>query len=259
MTDKVALKIAYIGTCFHGYARQPTVPTVEGTIIEKLLEKQIIESVKKAQIRCASRTDKHVSAVTNIMTFYTDEYLKNVLYSLKDEFESIFPYGITKVSEDFNPRYALKRRYQYFLPKHKFSTESLKNALSLFVGEHNFSNFARIEIHRNPVKTIDVITVVENQEFIQIEITAQLFLWNQIRRIIEVAIKYCKGKISLSEIQNALDNTEKTVDFNIAPATPLILKTIEYPNLTFFEPDQLKQCKSQVVYSVKQEITNLVF
>lgn len=86
-----------------------------------------------------------------------------------------------------------------------------------------------------------------------------MFLRNQIRRIIESAIKYCKGKISLSEIKHALHHPEKNVDFNLAPAMLLILKTIKYPSLTFFEPEPLNQYKSHVVSSVKQQITNLVF
>lgn len=134
MAEKVALKLAYIGTRFYGYARQTNVPTVEGMIIKKFVKKQIIDSVKKAQIRCASRTDKHVSALTNVMAFYTDESLENVLYSLMGEFESVYPYGITQVSEDFNPCFALKRSYQYYLPTNKFSAESLRSALLLFVG-----------------------------------------------------------------------------------------------------------------------------
>jgi len=256
---KLALKIAYDGTRFHGYARQPTVPTIEGRIIDSLIDKNIISDVKKAEIRCGSRTDKRVSALTNVMTFYTDESAKNVLYLLSSEFDSIFPYGITEVDDNFNPRHAINRSYHYLLPIYRFSTSKLKNALSLFIGKHDFSNFARIESHRNPVRTIDRISVIEGNNVVIVEITAQTFLWNQIRRIIEASIKYCKEKITLDQIQQALAHPETPIDFNIAPATPLILTNIEYPDLSFFEPEELKQRRNIVESLVEKHLTNLVF
>lgn len=256
---KVALKFAYIGLHFHGYARQPTVETVEGKIIDKLFDKQIISNVKEAEIRCASRTDKHVSALTNIMTFYTSMEPRHVLSLVKNEFESIFPYGITTVPSDFNPRYAEMRTYQYLLPSEQFSIKKIRTALSLFQGSHDFSNFARIESHRNPIRTINRIDIGKNEGFINVEISAQTFLWNQIRRMMEASVKYCKEKISLDQIQSALDHPEKHIDFNMAPASPLILINIKYPNLSFFEPMELKQRQNIVKSMVKQHLTNLVF
>ncbi len=259
MQSKLALKIAYDGTRFHGYARQPTVPTVEESIINVLLNKNIISDVKKAEIRCGSRTDKQVSALTNVMTFYSNLSAEGVLFSLSDEFDSIFPYGITEVDNDFNPRYAVSRSYHYLLPKRKFPIDTLQEALSLFVGKHDFSNFARIESHRNPVRVIDRIQVNETNDVATVKITAQTFLWNQIRRIIEASIKYCKGKVTLDQIQNALDHPEESVDFNMASAIPLILTDIEYPNVSFFEPEELKRRRTLVESTVKQYLTNLAF
>lgn len=259
MKQKVALKLAYFGLHFHGYARQPTVDTIENRIISKLFEKQIISDLKEAKIRCASRTDKHVSAVANVMTFYTLKAPRTVLSLLADEFESIFPYGITTVPDDFNPRYALKRTYHYLLPSEQFPIKQLRTALSLFPGNHDFSNFARIEPHRNPIRTIDSIHINQHEGFLIVEVSAQTFLWNQIRRIMEASIKYCKEKISLDQIKQALDEPETPVDLNIAPASPLILTRIDYPEITFFEDERLKKKKDVVTSMVKQHITHLDF
>ena len=59
---RVAVKIAYNGKQFLGYARQPLLKTVEGDIIQNLEKKGIINSAKEALFRSASRTDKGVSA-----------------------------------------------------------------------------------------------------------------------------------------------------------------------------------------------------
>ena len=255
----IALKIAYDGSCFHGYARQPNIKTVEGRLLEVLIEKQIIESVKKAQIRCASRTDKYVSALTNIVTFHSEVHPQEILNDLHDTFDSIYPYGITEVTEEFNPRYANKRTYHYFLPKSLFLIEELNEALTLFVGEHDFSNFARVESHRNPVRTIDQIKISEQAEVIIVTITAQTFLWNQIRRMISAAIKYCKQKITLDQIKNALDRPETPVDFNLADPRPLLLYDILYPTLSFYETEKLKERKNRVERKIRDQLTNLDF
>ena len=256
---KVALKFGYIGFHFHGYARQPTVPTVEGTLIEKLIERDIIDNVKEAEIRCASRTDKHVSALSNVISFYSNKSAKDILFLLSDEFDAIFPYGVTKVNDDFNPRFANYRVYQYLLPTHQYPIKKLQEALSLFEGEHDFSNFARIEYHRNPVRIIDMISILEKKNSVAIQIKAQTFLWNQIRRMLQAAIKYCNNEISLNQIQHALQKPNMPVDFNIAPAPPLILTSIEYPNIRFFESNLLRGRVSFIESTVEEYITNLVF
>lgn len=257
--SKIALRFGYIGLHFHGYARQPTVPTVEGTLIEKLIKREIIDSVKDAEIRCASRTDKHVSALSNVITFYSNNSAKDILFLLSDDFNAIFPYGIAEVSDEFNPRHAISRTYQYYLPRHRFPIKKLEEALTLFEGEHDFSNFARIESHRNPVRVIDDITILEKKNSLVIQIRAQTFLWNQIRRMMQAAIKYCKNTLSLDQIRQALQQPNTPFDFNIAPAQPLILTNIEYPNINFFEINSLRNNTSLVMSSVEELITNFDF
>lgn len=47
---RVALKIAYIGSNFHGYQRQPNYRTVEGELLRVFKETNIIEDTWTAQI-----------------------------------------------------------------------------------------------------------------------------------------------------------------------------------------------------------------
>jgi len=43
---KVALKVAYIGTEFHGFQRQPDHKTVEGELISALKQANLIDNLK---------------------------------------------------------------------------------------------------------------------------------------------------------------------------------------------------------------------
>ena len=73
---RLALKIAYDGTKYHGFARQPKVKTIEGAIIDALIEIGAIKDVKDAQLGVASRTDKGVNAWGNLiaLTMITASY-----------------------------------------------------------------------------------------------------------------------------------------------------------------------------------------
>ena len=70
---RVALKLAYIGTGFHGSQLQPNVETVEGALFKALRNLGIIESPKSANYTCAGRTDAGVHALEQVVAFDTDK------------------------------------------------------------------------------------------------------------------------------------------------------------------------------------------
>jgi tRNA pseudouridine38-40 synthase len=102
------------------------------------------------------------------------------------------------------------------------------SASSSFTGEQNFTNFARIESFKDPVRIIDNIVFSKSGNFLLIDFYAQTFLWNQIRRIVSALEKVGNGKLENERIVEALFNPDKPVDFGLAPAEPLILKDVVY-------------------------------
>ena len=226
---KIALKIAYDGRFFHGYARQPKLKTVEGELIKILTKHNLIaKDVKESKFRSASRTDKGVSAFCNIISFNANKLNNNILELLSNELVNIVVYAMAKVEPDFNPRYAKHRQYRYYLNSKDIDIEKIISATSIFTGKHNFSNFARVEKHKNPVRTIDNIVFSELDDFLIIDFFAQTYLWQQVRRIISALEKLGKNKLEKEQIIEALKNPNKKVDFGVAPAEPLILKDIVY-------------------------------
>lgn len=225
---RTAVKFAYDGRNFHGYACQPQLKTIEGEIIKSLIKHGFVEDTEQSCFRSASRTDKGVSALCNVIAFNTDASKTRILQALSDDFTDIVFYGITDVEPAFSPRYAKQRSYRYYLKKDKLNVELVITAASSFTGEHNFSNFARLEEVKDPVRTINNIIVTEEDEFLIIDFYAQTFLWHQIRRIVSAIQKMGIGKIKKEQIIEALYNPTKKVDFGLAPAEPLILKDIIY-------------------------------
>lgn len=225
---RIALKFAYDGKAFYGYARQPELKTVEGEIIKSLVKHSIIEDTKEAMFRSASRTDKGVSALGNVIAFNTDAPKKRILEGLSDTIPNIVFYGVAEVEPNFYPRHANQRIYRYHLKKLHSDIDQIISVLSLFTGEHDFTNFARIEDFKDPIRSIDNIIITENDDFLIIDFHAQTFLWHQIRRIISALMKIGTGKLEKEQVIEALENPNKKVDFGLAPAEPLILKDIIY-------------------------------
>jgi len=225
---RIALKIAYNGTRFHGYARQPKVNTVEGELLSFLKGNGCFADETKARIRTASRTDKGVSALGNVVAFYTELQKKQVVQICKKKLDDILVYGFAEVDDDFYPRHARQRIYRYHLSADENDIKQLPHVAALFTGEHNFRNFARLEQGKNPIRVIDSIVFSETNGFVVADFYAQNFLWNQIRRIVSAWKKYSQGKITLRQISDALHHPEQKVDFGVAPPEPLILMDVIY-------------------------------
>jgi len=225
---RIAIKFAYDGKAFHGYARQPKIKTVEGEIIQSLIKNEIIKDTKKSVFRSSSRTDKGVSALGNVVAFNTDISKSKIKKKLFIERKSIIIYGIKEVKQDFYPRHAKMRRYRYFLKSNGLDIEKIISASNCFTGKHNFSNFAKLESFKDPIRTIDNILFTIDENMIVIDFFAQTFLWHQIRRILSSLIKIGNGKLEKKQILDALKYPNKKVDYGLAPAEFLFLKDIFY-------------------------------
>src|SRR3990172_8393699 len=68
---RIAMKIAYEGSPFSGYARQPRLRTVEGEVVRALLRARAIDDNRSSRFEGASRTDRGVSAFGNVVAFDT--------------------------------------------------------------------------------------------------------------------------------------------------------------------------------------------
>jgi len=208
------LKFAYDGTKFFGYQRQKDVPTVEGSVLQILRKFGIANNLKSA-----SRTDRGVSALGNVIQLHTPMDPMDVIGILNSNLKYIYFHSFTE--EDFNPRHAELRWYRYHLFSGEYDILRLKEVARIFEGTHDFVNFTRAR--KNTIMEIKKIEVKEREEIITIDFYARSYLWNMIRRIVAAMEKYSLGMNFGEEI------FEKKYNFGIAPPEPLILMDIQYP------------------------------
>lgn len=253
---RIAIKFAYNGMNYHGLARQPNVITIEKKIIDFLSKKGLINDIKTSNFRYASRTDKGVSAIGNVMAFDT-EYNNDVLKEIYDKFEDIVFYGIKSVNPIFNPRYAKQRIYRYYFKKDKKNINKLKKIIEIFKGEHDFSNFARIESSKKPIKVIDDILIRERDNLVYIDFYAQSYLWHQIRKIISALNKVEKCTIGVEDLMQALNNPNKKVDYGLSPPEPLLLIDVVYDfDFIYYDKalDKLMKFKNHLLNIIKYHV-----
>jgi len=155
---KIALKLAYIGTKFHGFQRQPNLRTIEGEIIYTLKKLGYIDDLKKSKFQIAGRTDKGVHSLGNVISFITDKevIINQINHKLPDDIQIL---AKAPVRYGFRPRYALMRHYRYMFFEEDLDIRAMKQLSKLFLGEHDFTNFSKRD-QKTPVRRIDDIEII---------------------------------------------------------------------------------------------------
>ncbi len=228
---RYALKFAYDGPRFGGYARQPGKVTVEGEILRAMKELDVIEGARENNFRSASRTDRGVSAAGNVLAVDTDFHFKALPDALNSRLDGIVFHGIALVPDDFNPRHARQRHYRYFLHAEGVPPiGKLRKAAKQFIGEHDFRLFSKKDTGKeNTVLTIDSITFTKQGEFLVCDIKARRFLWELVRRLLSALISVAEGKIPPEAVEKMLAG-EDALRGGIKPLAPefLVLVDVEY-------------------------------
>lgn len=243
---RVALKIAYLGTDYYGFQRQPGLTTVEGKILSALEKVGAVKDIDKCGFGVAGRTDRGVHSLGNVITFLTEERV--IINQINDALpRSIRVLAQAKVPLRFKVRYALKRHYRYLLPMIPDvmppNFNKMAEAAEVFRGTHDFTNFSK-KSERNPVRTIKEIKVKEEKDLIQVDVVGESFLWNMVRKIVSILLTVGRGELPV-QIIDEFFNPEK--EFCIMPMPPegLILMDVIYSGIKFDEnPYAIKTFKS---------------
>ena len=64
---RYAFQVAYDGSRYFGFVRQPSRPTIEAELLKTFKKCGIYRKLKKARFRTASRTDRGVSAIGQVV------------------------------------------------------------------------------------------------------------------------------------------------------------------------------------------------
>lgn len=246
------LTVAYDGSGYHGFQRQPRDITVQ-QVLEDALSRITGEYVVLAG---SGRTDSGVHARGQVVSFATGCGIPAA--NLKRAMNSILPPDITVIAsqeaeEGFHARFSAKwkrycyrivlnndydpfiRNYAWQMQNTKLNIETMNMAAGFLLGTHDFSFFRSSgSVQSSPVKTIykavwkekapgDLLFVIEGDGF----------LYRMVRNIVWNLAETGLGKKSPQQFKEELDRAER--HFKISPAPPQGLY-LDYVGYTEYLP-----------------------
>ena len=193
------------------------------------------ENIKAINYGFLSRTDKGVSALSNILRLEIEEDLniKRLTYSLED----IWIYGKTSKYIKF----PLTKTYRYYLFDNGYNEDLIAKGLSFFNGTHDFFSFSKYNGIDDTKRTIETSYRKEGLIYI-LEFKGFGFLWQMIRRIVGSIVDYANGDLSENEIVSALNG--ETI-LNVTPFSPyyLLLYDIETNSDMYYDDYVIRTLK----------------
>lgn len=251
----VALTVAYDGTPFCGFARQPGQLTVQGSIEQALrtLYRRDVDTV------CAGRTDAGVHARAQVVSFdLSDEELaarparslKRSLNALVDD--RIAVTAVQEAPAGFSARFdAVERVYRYFiftgdyrpvlmadrvwhLPK-PLDVDAMRAGAAHLIGEHDFKSFCMaVSAEGKPtcrnVSSIDVdcVTIAGEENAVAIRVVGNAFLHSMVRTIVGTLAMVGRGQRDPAWVAEVLAARDRRAAGETAPAAGLYFWQVNY-------------------------------
>jgi tRNA pseudouridine38-40 synthase len=240
--------IAYDGTHFGGWQRQPNTLS-----IQELIEKALTTVLRcKTAIVGSGRTDQGVHALEQVAHFSTPNPL--VPGQLRLSLNALLPSAIRiteilQVSPSFHARYSAKGkiyRYHLFLGpvispfrrpyalhlSYQIDKKLLHQAATYFVGKHDFTSFSN-EAHKgsaskNAIRTLHRVDCFEEGEELILELEGEGFLYKMVRNIVGTLIDVARGKLPIEEIPKIFAAKDRRLASAAAPAHGLFLVKVLY-------------------------------
>lgn len=249
---KTAFKLAYIGTDFHGFQRQPDLPTVEGELFHAFKKAGVMDDPGNSNYSIAGRTDRGVHALGNVVSLKTDSNatINQINYYLPPSIQII---GKAEVPDGFKPRFAEHRHYKYVFFNDPYDNKVLnmkkmESVSKILEGTHNFQNFTK-RCERAPTRTVKELKVSRMGRFIIIDVVGESFLWNMVRKMVMVIIMAGRGEMEENEIKPLL-NPDISASITPVPPEGLILMDVKYKNVEFSSD---KYAKNNFFKTLKEE------
>jgi len=228
---RLALKLAYLGTEYHGFQTQPGVPTVEGKLLKALKDSGAIKNPSRARYSAAGRTDRGVHALSQVIAFDTDNPDASMPRQVNSGLSRIWAYAWAQVGKDFNARTSAQvREYRYMLWGRGLDIPRIEDALKIFPGVHDFGNFADEDKEKSKLCDIKRISIKEQGNWIYLDIAANRFLMHMVRKIAMALKLIGRGEKDKEWLEKMLECaiTEKIEPLD---AKGLILKNVKYPGI----------------------------
>ncbi|WP_339102212.1 tRNA pseudouridine(38-40) synthase TruA [Haloterrigena salinisoli] len=269
-----AFRIAYDGTGYHGFQRQPDVPTVEDAIFDALRELGVLaaDADRPDGYAAAGRTDAGVSALAQTIALEAPDWLTP--RALNAELPAdIRAWAAADTSPEFHAtHHARRREYTYHLyapladssrrerseamterasargslEQNAVDDDRVRAACDALSGSHDFHNLTPDDRNTERSPTLEA---TRDGDFLVVTVTAGGFARELVRRLVSLARAVGIGDAPLEKVDRALDADPLPGHEGVAPAPPepLVLTAVDYPNLAF-EIDEVAAASAHEIF-----------
>ena len=240
-----AFRIAYDGTGYYGFQRQPDVDTVEDTLFDALRALEVLSSDadKPEGYAAAGRTDAGVSALAQTVAFETPDWLTPRAFNAELPAD-VRAWAVADAPEDFHATHGASRReyvYHLYAPQtparlpddsQVVDDERFHTACAALSGPHDFHNLTPDDHNTDRAPQL---SATRDGEYLVVTVAAGGFARELVRRLVSLAHAVGAGVEPLEKVDRTLAPEPLPGHEGIAPAPPepLVLTHVEYPERTF--------------------------
>lgn len=250
----MALELAYDGSPFSGFARQPGQLTVQGSLENalELLYKRPIETT------CAGRTDAGVHARGQVVSFDLSvcEFASRPLAALRRSLNALVDERIAvkdawEAPSGFSARFdAVSREYRYFVYegaarpvlmadrvwhlKRYLDIEAMAAGAAHLIGEHDFKSFcmAASAEGKPTCRNVSEISIgredLLGEKVVVVKVVGNAFLHSMVRTIVGTLVAVGTGRREPSWVGDVLAARDRQAAGENAPASGLVFWHVDY-------------------------------
>ncbi|PTM04911.1 MAG: tRNA pseudouridine(38-40) synthase TruA [Bacteroidetes bacterium] len=243
------LKLAYLGTHFHGWQIQPN-----GYTVQEHLNKHLSLLLRKdINVIAAGRTDTGVHAKEMFAHFDWDEGIEDTSTLVQNLNKLLAPDVVINamfvVKPNIHARFdAIQRSYEYRINRQRspfnhnlaanifypLNLEAMQAASNLLIGKRDFSSFSksRTQTKTNICDIRQAYWEDRGAEWV-FHISADRFLRNMVRAIVGSLLEVGKGRMCLEDFQKMIEAQDRKKAGQSVPAQGLYLIRVVYPQDIF--------------------------
>lgn len=247
------LTIAYDGSRFRGWQRQPdTELTIQG-----ILEKEISGLAGyPVEVNGSGRTDGGVHAKGQTASIVLSGKIEEE--RLREQLNAALPGDIRVlcvklVKNSFHARYSAKgkcyeycidtgmrpdvftRKYTFHYPE-KLDVNKMRLAADTLTGSHDFSGFTDRADEKSAKRRIYDITIQTSGNFVKIRYRGSGFMYHMVRILTGTLLEVGSGRRSVQSVREILKHGVRAEAGFLAPAGGLCLKEVYYKEV--YDPEK---------------------
>lgn len=240
----VALRLAYDGTRFRGWAKNAGQRTVEGVLVDAI--GRVLGGAPRLSV--AGRTDAGVHARGQVASFRVDDDpdLERLQRSVNGMLApEVVAFAARRAPDGFDARFsATAREYRYRIHTgpwpdpfdarfvwHRpggLSLPRMREAALPLIGEHDFASFCRRPQTGGTTRRLERLAVSRRGDRVEISARANAFLHQMVRALVGTLVRVGDGKLDPAEVAGILRARDRSRTPNMVPAHGLTLERVVY-------------------------------